>query len=73
MGAVTTYLNVDETKCVGHARCYLSAAPDLLEQDEEGYVSIRGSRLAVPVDQLEAAQYAVTSCPESAITLTEED
>lgn len=70
---MNTYLNVDANKCVGHGRCYLSAAPNLLEQDEEGYVSIRGGRLLVSAEHVEDAYSAVNACPESAISITEEN
>lgn len=69
---MSTYLVVDAERCTGHARCYLSAAPDLLEQDEEGFVSIRGSRVLVPPDQFDHALDAVDACPEGAIALAEE-
>lgn len=70
---MSTYLVVDGGKCTGHARCYLAAAPDLLEQDEEGFVSIRGSRILVPADQLDNAYAAADACPELAISIVEED
>lgn len=70
---MTTYIAVDGSKCQGHAHCYLTAAPSLLEGDDEGYVSISGSRLEVPEDQLDAARSAVLACPESAITIVEEN
>jgi ferredoxin len=68
---VSLYLVVDANKCTGHGRCYLSGAPDLLEQDEEGYVSIRGSRLLVPPDQVDDAYSAADACPEHAISVVE--
>jgi ferredoxin len=56
--------------CVGHGQCY-SIAPDLLTHDEDGFVSIRGSEVEVPADQVAAAQDAKDSCPENAISLIE--
>jgi ferredoxin len=44
-------------------------APDLLAYDDEGYVTIRGQTIAVPEDQVEAAEDAAGTCPEQAITL----
>jgi ferredoxin len=64
-------LRVDERQCTGHGRCY-TLAPDLLSCDDEGYVTIRGSAIEVPADQLELADDVVGSCPEGAISLVEE-
>lgn len=68
-----TFLAVDADRCQGHAHCYLTAAPALLTGDDEGYVSISGSRIEVPSDHLDAARAAVLACPENAITLAEEN
>jgi ferredoxin len=70
---VNTYIEVDARRCTGHARCYLSAAPDLLGEDEEGFVSLRGGRALVPPGQVPAAEEARSSCPEGAITVYRED
>ena len=64
-------LAVDADECTGHGRCY-TLAPDLLTFDDEGYVTVRGSAIAVPQDQLAAAEEAAGSCPEEAITLIED-
>jgi ferredoxin len=61
-------LTVDGKSCMGHGRCYL-LAPDLLEDDDEGYVTIRDQTIDVPADQVEAAEDAAGTCPEQAITL----
>jgi ferredoxin len=45
-------------------------APDLLTDDEEGYVTIRDQTIDVPDDQVEAAEDAAGTCPEQAIRLT---
>jgi ferredoxin len=39
-------LSVDAAQCTGHGRRYLMA-PDLLECDDEGYVTIRGGQIDV--------------------------
>jgi hypothetical protein len=39
--------------------------------DDEGFVSIRGGSFDVPADQLEIADLPMASCPEQAITLTD--
>ena len=62
-------LSVDAAQCTGHGRCYI-LAPDLLECDDEGYVTIRGETIDVPADQLAAAEEAAGTCPEGAISLT---
>jgi ferredoxin len=63
-------LRVDE-QCTGHGRCY-TLAPGLLSCDDEGYVTIRGSAIEIPDDQLELARDVVGSCPEGAISLIDD-
>lgn len=65
-------ISVDGDKCTGHGRCY-TTAPDLLQSDDEGFVTIRGSSLEVPQDQQDAARRAFNACPEDAISLLEGD
>lgn len=65
-------LTVGSDQCRGHGLCY-SLAPDLLEDDDdEGYVSIRGEVIDVPGDQVAAVRNAAASCPERAIRLLED-
>jgi ferredoxin len=64
-------LEVDRALCRGHGRCY-SLAEDLLEDDDDGFVTIRGQIIDVPLDQVEDARNAAGSCPEGAITLHED-
>jgi len=65
-------LTVDAALCRGHGRCY-TLSPDLLEDDDdEGYVSIRGQVIDVPLDQVDAIRNAAASCPEGAIELLED-
>lgn len=61
-------LSVEATRCMGHGRCY-SAAPNLLSDDEEGFVTLRGSSMPIPESQVAEAQEAVAACPEQALTL----
>jgi len=61
-------LSNDENKCTGHGRCY-TEAPDLLSDDEEGYVTIRGTSMEVTDAQLADAERAVAACPEHALSL----
>lgn len=65
-------LHVDGDVCTGHGRCY-TVAPDLLTYDDEGFVSIRDETIAVPPEQLKAAEDAAASCPEEAISLIEDE
>ncbi len=64
-------LIVDGNQCMGHGRCY-TLVPELLDCDDEGYVTIRGSSVEVPPDLIELAEEAEGSCPEGAITLIDE-
>jgi ferredoxin len=60
------------TACMGHGRCY-SLAPQLLESDDEGYVTIRGGDpIEVPDDLRELGEEVAGTCPESAISVIEE-
>jgi len=55
--------------CLGHGRCY-SLAPQLLESDDEGYVTIAGGDpIEIPEDLHELADEVAGTCPENAITL----
>ena len=59
------------TACQGHGRCY-SLAPDLLESDDEGFVTIRGGDpIEIPDDQRELAAELAGTCPEGAIVVIE--
>lgn len=62
-------LFVDAAKCTGHGRCY-STAPRLLSDDDEGFVTLRGSSMPIEDEQLADAEQAVGACPERALTLT---
>jgi ferredoxin len=63
-------LEVDAARCTGHGRCYTDA-PNLLSDDEEGFVTARGETVDVPAERLDEARAAAQSCPEQAITLHE--
>ncbi|MGA8247722.1 MAG: ferredoxin [Nocardioides sp.] len=64
-------LTVRPDLCMGHGRCY-ALTPNLLEDDDEGYVTARGQVLDVPADQVDDARNAAASCPEQAIALLED-
>jgi ferredoxin len=61
-------LCVDADACTGHGRCY-TLAPQLLDSDDEGYVTIRGASIEVPEDLRGLAEEVEGSCPEGAISL----
>ena len=64
-------LTIDAEACTGHGRCY-TVAPDLLEYDDEGFVSVRGQTIDVPPDLEASAREAALSCPEGAIAVVED-
>ena len=66
---MTRRLAVDGRLCSGQGRCY-TLAHDLLECDDEGFVTIRGSSIEISDDEVASAETAVRACPEDAITLT---
>jgi ferredoxin len=64
-------LSISAELCRGHGRCY-TLAEDLLEDDDEGFVTARGQIVDVPDDQVDDARNAAASCPEGAILLIED-
>lgn len=66
------FITIDASKCQGHGRCY-SVAPNLLSDDDEGYVAQRGQCWKVPSGLEGEAQEAVDACPEAAISISEEE
>jgi ferredoxin len=64
-------LTVRSDLCRGHGRCY-DLAEDFLEDDDEGFVTVRGQTVDVPVDQEEDVRNAAASCPEGAIAILED-
>jgi ferredoxin len=60
------------TACQGHGRCY-TLAPQMLDSDDEGYVTIRGGDpIEVPDGMEGLAEEVAGTCPESAIILVRE-
>jgi ferredoxin len=64
-------VQIDSDKCQGHGRCY-DLAPDVFTDDEEGNGQVIGDGTITPGNE-ESARLAVANCPESAISLIEED
>jgi ferredoxin len=60
-------VRIDAAKCQGHGRCAI-IAPDVFDTDDSGY----GTVLLDPCSEelRAAAEEAVLSCPESAITVS---
>ena len=53
---------VDGELCSGQGRCY-TRAPELLECDDEGFVTIKGSSMEVPPGLEDAARTAIARLP----------
>ncbi|MFD6892950.1 ferredoxin [Rhodococcus sp. NPDC060086] len=68
-GTSATTMSITREKCMGHGRCY-SVAPDLLSDDEEGFVAQAGEDFTVPEELVGQAEASVDACPEHAITVT---
>ena len=60
-------ITVDDTRCVGHGRCY-ATAPDLFEPDDYGHAHVIQGALDGDVDTA-LAERAMRACPEDAITI----
>lgn len=64
-------LSIDADLCTGHGRCY-SISPNLLTDDFDGFVTIRGTSIDIEPDQTIDAEAAVRACPEQAVQLSVE-
>jgi ferredoxin len=71
MGRHRVRITVHADRCTGHGRCYI-LAPELLDCDDEGFVTLRGQTMDVPDGQLTAARDAVAGCPEQAVELVDD-
>ncbi|MFF0817831.1 ferredoxin [Rhodococcus sp. NPDC003318] len=63
-------LTIAQGKCMGHGRCY-AVAPDLLTDDEEGFVAQAGQVLPIESGLVDEAKAAADACPERAIEFVE--
>lgn len=63
-------ISIDSARCMGHGRCY-AVAPNLLTDDEQGFVAQSGQTFDVPDHLHDQAREAADACPESAILLQE--
>jgi ferredoxin len=64
-------VQIDSEKCQGHGRCY-DLATEVFTDDEEGNGQVIGDGVVAPAHE-ESARLAVANCPESAISIIEED
>ena len=64
-------VDVDATRCQGHNRCMV-LAPEVFEVDDLGFAKVRDPDSPVPAALEDAVRRAVGSCPEFAITITDE-
>jgi len=62
---------IDENLCSGHGRCF-ALASEVYELDDDGYNGLRGKTFDVGPEDVDAAQLGAESCPEFAITLTDD-
>ena len=65
-------MKLQVARTLPRTRTLLHGRADLLEDDDdEGYVTVRGQVIDVPDDQVDDARNAAGSCPERAIMLIE--
>ena len=64
-------ITVDADLCTGQGRCY-TVSPTLFSSDEVGFCAERGETRDVPGGEQVSAQLAVDSCPEGAISISDE-
>lgn len=63
-------VQIDQTRCQGHGRCF-TIAPALFDSDDLGNGVVLGDG-SVPTELEHEARLAVANCPESAVTLEED-
>lgn len=59
-------VRVDDSRCVGHGRCY-ELAPELFGEDERGHCRVL--REDVTPELEESARAGAANCPEDAIAI----
>jgi ferredoxin len=62
-------VRIDPERCSGHGRCY-EVSPAVFTDDERGYGVVREEELDPGL--LEDARRAVATCPERAISITDD-
>jgi ferredoxin len=68
---MTVRIEVDASLCSGQGRCY-SVSPEILDYDDQGFVTINGSSLTVDDSERDLAEQAAQACPEGAITVSKD-
>ena len=63
-------LVLDAARCQGHGRCY-DLAPEVFDEDAEGYGRLRGDGV-VPERSRREAGLAVRNCPENALAVLQD-
>jgi ferredoxin len=64
---VSVKISVDQSKCVGHARCN-ATSPGIFSLSEDGYSNI--TEVTIEDAGALAARNGAASCPERAITVS---
>jgi ferredoxin len=64
-------VKVDETLCAGHGRCY-TLAPEVYSADEDGWCAERGEPFLIDPAKVNQGRLGAESCPENAISLTDD-
>lgn len=60
---------IDAERCTGHGRCYV-LSPTVFSDDDRGHGQVIGDGTVSTPEQIEAAERAVRSCPERAISVS---
>lgn len=60
---------IDANKCMGHGMCY-GLAPNVFEDDDEGYGHVIGDGEVAP-EHTDEARSGAANCPEGAIFVTD--
>jgi len=61
-------VEIDHVKCCGYGMC-AELCPDVFSLDENGFVV--ANQTEVPEELMQAAEEAVSSCPEGVLKLTQ--
>ena len=67
-GAYEPIIEVNRTRCEGHAQC-VAAAPNVFNIDGHGELTVANGGTAIPVDELDDLMLAVSACPMNALRL----
>ncbi|HVV30533.1 MAG TPA: ferredoxin [Mycobacteriales bacterium] len=62
-------VNVDQSKCQGHAQCNANA-PEVYQLDDDGYIAFDGDIDIAPGNE-DAARRGAAACPERVLTVIE--